>query len=64
MPTLFIERIENAQVGWIISDDDVYDFYVKLANKFLTAVEPDLASQIVDLMGLMLAPSPPPPLQS
>lgn len=61
---LFNAALENAQVGWIISDDDVYDFYVKLANEFLTAVEPDLASQIVDLMGLVPAPPPPPPLQS
>ncbi|WP_241494972.1 PIN domain-containing protein [Pseudomonas mediterranea] len=58
---LFKAALENAQVGWIISDDDVYDFYVKLANEFLTAVEPDLASQIVDLMGLVPAPPPPPP---
>ena len=58
---LFNAALENAQVGWIISDDDVYDFYVKLANEFLTAVEPDLASQIVDLMGLVPAPPPPPP---
>ncbi|WP_252189556.1 PIN domain-containing protein [Pseudomonas sp. SK3(2021)] len=62
---LFNAALDNAQVGWIISDDDVYDFYVKLANEFLTAVEPDLASQIVDLMGLVPAPPPPPPpLQS
>jgi hypothetical protein len=62
---LFNAALENAQVGWIISDDDVYDFYVKLANEFLTAVETDLASQIVDLMGLVPAPPPPPPpLQS
>lgn len=58
---LFAAALENAQVGWIISDDDVYDFYVKLANEFLTAVEPDLASKIVDLMGLVPAPPPPPP---
>lgn len=58
---LFNAALENAQVGWIISDDDVYDFYVKLANEFLTAVEPDLASQIVDLMGLVPVPPPPPP---
>lgn len=58
---LFNAALENAQVGWIISDDDVYDFYVKLANEFLTAIEPDLASQIVDLMGLVPAPPPPPP---
>ncbi|WP_281212048.1 PIN domain-containing protein [Pseudomonas fulva] len=58
---LFNAALENAQVGWIISDDDVYDFYVKLANEFLTVVEPDLASQIVDLMGLVPAPTPPPP---
>ncbi len=58
---IFNAALENAQVGWIISDDDVYDFYVKLANEFLTAVEPDLASQIVDLMGLVPAPPPPPP---
>lgn len=58
---LFNAALENAQVGWIISDDDVYDFYVKLANEFLTAVEPDLASQIVDLIGLVPAPPPPPP---
>jgi len=59
---LFNIALENAQVGWIISDDDVYDFYVKLANEFLIVIEPDLASQIVDLMGLVPAPpSPPPP---
>ncbi|NWC97324.1 hypothetical protein HX869_01170, partial [Pseudomonas sp. P7779] len=58
---LFTAALENAQVGWIISDDDVYDFYVKLANEFLTAVEPELASQIVDLMGLVPAPPPPTP---
>jgi hypothetical protein len=58
---LFNAALENAQVGWIISDDDVYDFYVKLANEFLTSVEADLASQIVDLMGLVPAPPPPPP---
>ena len=67
--SIFNAALENAQVGWIISDDDVYDFYVKLANEFLTAVEPDLASQIVDLMGLVPAPPPPPtppppPMQS
>lgn len=62
---IFNAALENAQVGWIISDDDVYDFYVKLANEFLTAVEPNLASQIVDLMGLVPPPPPPPPpLQS
>lgn len=58
---IFNAALENAQVGWIISDDDIYDFYVKLANEFLTAVEPNLASQIVDLMGLLPAPPPPPP---
>lgn len=58
---LFNAALENAQVGWIISDDDVNDFYVKLANEFLTAVEPDVASRIVDLMGLVPATPPPPP---
>ncbi|RMT23508.1 hypothetical protein ALP52_03127 [Pseudomonas amygdali pv. mori] len=52
---LFNAAVENAQVRWIISDEDVNDFYLKLTSKFLTAVDPDLASQIVDLMGL--APS-------
>lgn len=58
---LFSAALDNAQVGWIISDDDVYDFYVKLANEFLTAIEPELASKVVDLMGLAPAPTPPPP---
>lgn len=52
---LFNAAVDNAQVGWIISDEDVNDFYLKLTSKFLTAVDPNLASQIVDLMGL--APS-------
>lgn len=58
---LFEAALENDQVGWIISDDDVDDFYVKLANEFLTAIEPELASKVVDLLGLVPAPPPPPP---
>ena len=58
---LFEAAIENAQVGWIISDDDVNDFYVKLANEFLTAIHPELVSKVVELLGLVPAPPPPPP---
>ena len=49
---LFTAAVHNEQIGWIISDSDVNEFYLDLANKFLTTLDPSLASQVVDLMGL------------
>jgi TusA-related sulfurtransferase len=52
---LFNAAIDNSQVRWVLSDDDVNDFYLKLTSRFLSAVDPALANQVVDLMDL--APS-------
>ncbi|WP_232917478.1 MULTISPECIES: PIN domain-containing protein [Pseudomonas syringae group] len=52
---LFNAAVDNSQVRWVLSDDDVNNFYLKLTSRFLAAVDPALASQVVDLMDL--APS-------
>lgn len=49
---LFRAALENSQISWIIGDEDVHDFYVYLANQFLTTMEVGLASEIIDLLGL------------
>jgi len=49
---LFRAALDNSQISWIASDEDVHDFYVFLANHFLTAVDPSLASEVIDLLGL------------
>lgn len=52
---LFNAAIDNSQVRWVLGDDDVNNFYLKLTSRFLGAVDPALADQVVDLMDL--APS-------
>jgi len=51
--TLLFRALNNPQVGWIISDSDVYDFYLNLANRFLTLIDPELVDEVVDTMGLV-----------
>jgi|GEM_PF-2154308 len=49
---LFRAALENSQISWVAGDEDVHDFYVYLANQFLTAVDPSLVSEVIDLLGL------------
>ncbi|WP_295460535.1 PIN domain-containing protein [uncultured Pseudomonas sp.] len=44
--------LNNNQIGWIITDDDVYDFYLKLINNWAPAMDADLAESVFELLGL------------
>jgi hypothetical protein len=45
----------NNQVGWIIADNDVHEFYASLLKKYGTAIQLELA---VELAGLVKAGEP------
>lgn len=49
---LFEAATENTQIRWIMSDEDVNDLYLSLVTKWVTEVDPDLADNIIDLLGL------------
>ena len=49
---LFQAAIDNNQVRWIISDEDVNDFYLSLINNWVTEINPELADEIIELLGL------------
>jgi len=61
--TLIFKALDNPQVGWILSDSDVYDFYLKLTNRFLTLIDPELVNEVVDAMGLLPSSEDPDPNQ-
>ena len=49
---LFEAATENTQIRWIMSDEDVNDLYLSLVTKWVTEVDPELADNIIDLLGL------------
>lgn len=49
---LFRAAIDNNQVGWIISDNDVNEFYMFLFSRYVSQVDPDLMDEAIDLLGL------------
>ncbi|WP_435634401.1 PIN domain-containing protein [Pseudomonas solani] len=50
---LFKAALDNSQIRWIISDEDVNDFYLSLVNQRVTEVDPELADSIIELLGLL-----------
>jgi len=54
---LFRAANDNSQIRWIISDEDVNDFYLSLVTKWVTEVNQELADSIIELLGL--SPEPP-----
>jgi hypothetical protein len=54
---LFRAAVTNSQIGWIISDDDVGDFYLSLLNEWATAMDSELADAVIDLLGLSSEPT-------
>lgn len=49
---LFRAALDNRQVGWIISDNDVSEFYMFLFSRYVSQVDPDLMDEAIDLLGL------------
>lgn len=49
---LFRAAIDNNQVGWIILDNDVNEFYMFLFSRYVSQVDPDLMDEAIDLLGL------------
>jgi tetratricopeptide (TPR) repeat protein len=49
---LFEAATENTQIRWIMSDEDINDLYLSLVTTWVTEVDPDLADNIIDLLGL------------
>lgn len=49
---LFQAAIDNNQIRWIISDEDVNAFYLSLVNKWVTEINPELADAVIELLGL------------
>lgn len=45
--------IDNNQIGWIVSDPDVRDFYQSLVNIFLLHLDGGLLDALLDKMGLL-----------
>ncbi|PHN17214.1 PIN domain-containing protein [Pseudomonas sp. ICMP 561] len=54
---LFRAAVTNSQIGWIISDDDVGDFYLSLLNEWPLAMDSELAEALIDLLGLSSEPT-------
>lgn len=44
--TLCEAAIANSQIGWILSDSDLKDFYSEILEKFGKSIDPGLAAQI------------------
>jgi hypothetical protein len=49
---LFSTAISNNQVGWIITDSDVNEFYNLVFSLYLSQVDPGLIDAMIDLLGL------------
>lgn len=49
---LFKAAIDNQQIKWIIKDTDVYNFYVKILTDHSANADPELADEMIDLLGL------------
>ncbi|WP_250454480.1 PIN domain-containing protein [Caballeronia sp. ATUFL_M2_KS44] len=49
---LFEAAIGNTQIGWIITDSDVYDLFVSILNEHMSDVDGGLIDAIIDLLGL------------
>ncbi|RYZ85616.1 MAG: hypothetical protein EOP04_15575 [Proteobacteria bacterium] len=49
---LFQAAIDNNQIRWIISDDDVNAFYLSLVNRWVTEINPEIADSVIDILGL------------
>lgn len=54
---LFQAAIDNNQIRWIMSDEDVNDFYLSLVNKWVTEINAELADEVIELLGLTPEPS-------
>ncbi|ERK98360.1 hypothetical protein O999_16040 [Pseudomonas putida LF54] len=54
---LFQAAIDNNQVRWIISDEDVNAFYLSLFNNWVTELSPELADEVIELLGLKPDPT-------
>ncbi len=48
---LLISALDNNQIGWIISDDDVKSFYRQIYLKYYAQVPSDLDEKLVELNG-------------
>lgn len=49
---LFQAAIDNSQIGWIVSDEDVNDFYLSLITQWVTEINKELADSVIELLGL------------
>ena len=47
---------DNTQISWIISDSDVYSFFMSLFTDHYSDIPDDLVDESIDLLGL--APDP------
>ncbi|POG11475.1 hypothetical protein BGP84_17700 [Pseudomonas putida] len=56
---LFRAALNNNQIRWIITDDDVNAFYLSLVNRWVTEIEPELAELVIELLGLTPDPTEP-----
>lgn len=54
--TLMFKALDNPQISSIITDPDVYDFYLDLTTRFIAHVDPDLGYEVMDAMGLLPGP--------
>ncbi|WP_433767302.1 PIN domain-containing protein [Pseudomonas putida] len=54
---LFQAAIDNNQIHWIMSDEDVNDFYLSLFNNWVTEIDAELADEVIELLGLTPDPS-------
>ena len=49
---LFVAALENTQIGGIITDGDVFDFYVGVLNDHISGVDGGLLDAVIELLGL------------
>lgn len=49
---MFEALVDNQQINWIVTDDDVNEFYIKLLNGFISAINPVLLDNVIELLGL------------
>ncbi|TDY22577.1 hypothetical protein B0G81_2888 [Paraburkholderia sp. BL6665CI2N2] len=49
---LFEAAFDNRQINWIITDDDVNEFYLKLLGDFFASLDPDVLDNAIELLGL------------
>jgi hypothetical protein len=49
---LAVVALDNDQVGWILSDSDVRDFYLWLLESFTQTLDPAVFDALVEALGM------------